>query len=331
MAHPDRRGALAAIAALAAAGLAPVATPAFAQATYPDKPVRLVVGFPPGTAPDVLARLVGERLAEALKQQVVVDNRPGAGGQIAAQNVAKSAPDGYSILLADVGSIAIAPAASSKLPYDPPKELVGITEVGTADFVLVVPATSPHRTVADFVRAAKAQTGKVNFGTFGAGTPGHFGAEMFGEMAGFKVEPVHYRATGDAVVAIVAGDVAGAFTSTALSAAQIKGGKMRGLATTAPKRSPLLPDIPTFTEAGFPQLNTSAWFVLFAPAGTPQPILDTLNRQAVAALQNPAARDKIVEAGFAVSATSRADTERMLRSEAQRWGGIVKASGFRLD
>jgi tripartite-type tricarboxylate transporter receptor subunit TctC len=154
---------------------------------------------------------------------------------------------------------------------------------------------------------------------------------MFGEMAGFKVEPVHYRATGDAVVAIVAGDVTGAFVSTALSAAQIKGGKMRGLATTASKRSPLLADVPTFTEAGFPQLNTSAWFCLFAPAGTPQPILDLLNRQTIAALQSPDARAKITDAGFAVSGTSRAETERMLRSETQRWGGIVKASGFKVD
>lgn len=325
-----RRTVLATGAALAAAPFASAQT----QSAYPDKTIRLAVGFPPGTAPDVLARLLAERMAELLKAQVAVDNRPGAGGQIAAQNIAKSAPDGYNLLLADVGGIAIAPAASSKLPYDPTKELIGITEVGTVDFVLVVPPSSPVRTVADFARAAKAQSqgsGKVNFGTFGAGTPGHFGAEMFGDMAGFKVEPVHYRATGDAVVAIVAGDVTGAFVSTALSAAQIKGGKMRGLATTAPKRSPLLPDVPTFAESGFAQLNTSAWFVLFAPAGTPQPILDVLNRQAVAALQNPDARNRIVEAGFAPSGTSRPDTERMLRAESQRWAGIVKASGFRLD
>ena len=328
MTHPHRRSLLA---ALLAAGLAPASLPALAQGSYPDKAVRLAVGFPPGTAPDMLARLIAQRLGELLKQQVVVDNRAGAGGQIATQNVAKSPADGYSLLLADVGSIAIAPAAFSKLPYDPSKELVGVSEVGKVDFLLAVPATSPHRTVADFVKAYKGQTDKVNFGTFGAGTPGHFGAEMFGEAAGFKVEPIHYRATGDAVTAIVAGDVAGAFVSTALGGAQIKGGRMRALATTAPQRSTLLPDVPTFAEAGFPKMDTSAWFCVFAPTGTPTAILELLNRQVVAAVQSPESRTRIIDAGFSVSGTSRADAERMLKAESQRWAAIVKASGFKGD
>lgn len=314
-----------------AAALAGSAPAAWAQGAYPERPVRLIVGFPPGTAPDILARLLGERLAEVLKQQVVVDNRPGAGGQIATQAGAKAAPDGYTLLLAEVGSIAIAPAASSKLPYDPARELIGISEVAKADFVLAVPATSPHRTVAEFVKAARAQTDKVNFGTFGAGTPGHFSAEVFAEAAGFKVQPVHYRATGDAVTALIAGDVAAAFISTSLASAQIKGGRMRGLATTAAQPSSLLPGVPTFAEAGYPKLDTSAWFVVFAPAGTPAPVVDLLSRQIVAAVRAPDAQARLVEAGFSVGGTSRADTERMIKTESQRWGGIVKASGFRMD
>lgn len=306
--------------------------PVFAQAqSYPDKPVKLTVGFPPGSGPDVVTRLVGQKLGELLKQQVVIDNKPGAGGQIATQGVAKSPTDGYSLLLGEVGSIAIAPPAFSKLPYDPARELAGVAEVVRSDFLLVVPATSPHKTVADFVKAAKARGDRSNFGTFGAGTPGHFGAELFGEAAGFKVEPIHYRATGDAVTAIVAGDVAGAFVSTALGAAQIKGGKMRALATTAAQRSPLLPDVPTFTEAGMPGIDFSAWFAVFAPAGTPPAVLDQLNRQVVAAVQSPDTRTKLVEAGFSVTGTSRADTEKMLKAESTRWAAVVKATGFKGD
>jgi tripartite-type tricarboxylate transporter receptor subunit TctC len=312
------------------AGLAPWPLTARAQ-TFPNKPIRLAVGYAPGTAPDVLARLLATRLGESLKQQVIVDNRAGAGGQIAAQNVAKSPADGYNLLLGEVGSISIAPAAFSKLPYQPAKELVGVCEVGKVDFLLAVPTNSPHKTVASFVKANNGATERVNFATFGAGTSGHFGAELFAEAGGFKVEPVHYRATGDAVTAIVAGDVAGAFVSTALGAAQIKGGKMRALATTAPHRSTLLPDVPTFAEAGFPQIDISAWFAVLAPAGTPTPILDLLNAQIAASLQVPENKSRIIEAGFSVSGTSRSDTDRMMKAEAQRWAGIVKATGFKGD
>ena len=325
MTHPTRRHLLAAASALA---LAPL--PLRAD-TFPDKPLRLAVGFPPGTGPDVVARLLGQKLAELLKQQVVVDNKPGAGGQIAAQGVAKSPADGYSLLLGEVGSISIAPPAFSKLPYDPARELVGISEVVRADFLLVVPTTSPHKTVADLLKAAKARSDKTNFATFGAGTPGHFGAELLAEAGGFKIEPIHYRATGDAVTAIVAGDVAAAFVSTALGAAQIKGGKMRALATTAAQRSSVLPEVPTFTEAGLPKIDFSAWFAVFAPAGTPAAVLDLLNRQVVAAVQAPETRAKLLEAGFSVLGTPRADTERMLKAEASRWAAVVKATGFKGD
>lgn len=319
------------LATAAAWVLGPWAAAGHAQGAYPDKPVRLVVGYAPGTAPDVLARLVSDRLGQALKQQVVVDNRAGAGGQIATQTVAKSPADGYTLLLGEAGSISIAPAAFSKLPYDPTKELVGVGEVGKVDFLLAVPANSPHKTVADFMKAHKGQADKVNLATFGAGTSGHFGAELLGEAGGFKVEPVHYRATGDAVTAIVAGDVAGSFVSTALGSAQIKGGKMRALATTAPERSPLLPEVPTFAELGLPKIDVSSWFAVMAPAGTPAPVLDLLNRQLLTVLRNPEVRQKIVEAGFSVTGSSRADTDRMIKAEGQRWAGLVKATGFKGD
>lgn len=314
------------------ASLLVAATPlaAWAQA-FPAQPLKLIVGFPPGTGPDVVARLLGQKLGEQLKQNLVVDNRAGAGGQIATQAVAKSPADGYTMLLGEVGSIAIAPPAFSKLPYDPAKELAVLSEVVRSDFLLVVPTTSPVQTVADFVKASKARADRVNFATFGAGTPGHFGAEMLAEQGGFKIEPIHYRATGDAVTAIVAGDVQAAFVSTALGSAQIKAGKMRALATTAPARSPLLPEVPTFTEAGLPKVDFSAWFAVFVPAGTPAAVQDLLSTQVAAAVRSPEVRQKLTEAGFTVTGTSRADAERMVRAEAPRWAAVVKATGFKGD
>lgn len=294
--------------------------------------IKLVVGFPPGTGPDVVARLLGQKLADASRQNVTVDNRAGAGGQIAAQAVAKSAPDGQTLLLGEVGSISIAPPAFSKLPYDPARELAVLSEVVRSDFLLVVPAqAAAPANLADFLKSARALKERLNFATFGAGTPGHFGAEMFAEQGGFKIEPIHYRATGDAVTAIVGGDVQAAFVTTALGAAQIKAGKMRALATTAGARSSLLPEVPTFAEAGLPKVDFSAWFAVFAPAGTPAALQDSLSQQLAAAVKAPEVRQKLIEAGFSVTGTGRAEAERMVRAEGARWASAVRASGFRAD
>lgn len=318
-----------------AAGLAAslaCALPGLALAdTYPSRPVRLSVGFAPGTGPDVVTRLLGQKLSELMKQPFVIENRAGAGGQIAAQFVAKVAPDGYNLLIADVSAISIAPAAFTKLAYDPLRELTPVSEVVRTDFILVVPSSSPAKTYADFVKAAVANKDRVNFGTFGAGTPGHFGAEMLAEQGGFKIEPVHFRATGDAVTALIAGDVKAALMSTALASAQIKGGKMRALATTAPVRSPLLPEVPTFTESGFPKADFSAWFCLFVPAGTPDAIISTLNAQVLAALKDADLRRRLEEAGFSIVGTSPDAAKRMIAGENIKWKKVVTATGFKGD
>lgn len=311
------------------AGVAATFAPgAFAQ-NYPSRPIRLSVGFAPGTGPDVLTRLLGQKMGELMNQPFVIDNRAGAGGQIAAGAVAKSPPDGYNLLIADVSAISIAPAAFARLAYDPAKELVVISEVARTDFILVVPANSPAKSYGDFVKAATAAKDKVNFGTFGAGTPGHFGAEMLGAQGNFKVEAVHYRATGDAVSAIVAGDVQAALMSTALASAQIKGGKVRGLATTAPVRSSMLPDIPTFREVGYPGADFSAWFCLFSPVGTPDSMIATLNNQVLAAVKAPDLRSKLEEAGFSLVGSSTVAARRMVNVEAGRWKKIVTDTGFK--
>lgn len=317
--------------ALAALSTLPMLPFAAMSQTFPDKPIRLTVGFPAGSGPDVLARVVGQRLSELVKQPVVIDNKPGAGGQIATLTVARGPADGYNLLLAEAGSVSIAPAAFSKLPYDAAKEFVGVAELAYADFVLAVPATSPYRTLDDMVKANKGKAEPLNFATFGAGTPGHFGAAEFGDQAGVKVEPVHFRSTGDAITAIMSAQVSGAWISTAVAHAQIKGGKMRALAITATKRSPLLPEVPTTTEAGMPKLRFSAWLGVLVPSATPAALVDALNKRLVESVQSPEVTQKLVDAGFSVTGTAVADTDRMLKAEAVRWGAIVKSTGFKGD
>jgi tripartite-type tricarboxylate transporter receptor subunit TctC len=262
---------------------------------------------------------------------VVIDNKPGAGAQIATQQIAKSPADGYNILLAEAGSISIAPAAFTKLQYDPVRELTGVAELAWADFMLVVPVNSPYKTLSEMVNSNKSASSVLNFGTFGAGSPGHFGAVEFGMQAKVKVEPIHFRSTGDAVTAIVSGDVAGAWVSTAVASAQVKGGKMRALATTGKARSALLPDVPTTAEAGMPKLNFSAWLGVVAPANTPAAVLEILNKSLVQAINAPEVKQKLVEVGFAVTGANRPETEKMLKAEATRWGAIVATSGFKGD
>lgn len=305
--------------------------PTLALAQYPNAPIRLNVGFPPGTGPDIVARTLAQQLGDRLKQSVVVENRAGAGGQIAAQTVARSPADGYTLLLGEVGSISISPATYDNLNYDPAKDFAPISEVVRADFVLVVPADSPYKTLADFVNAGKSASDRINFGTFGAGTPGHFGAELFAREAGMKIEPVHYRSTGDAVSALVSGGVDAAFVTTALAAPQVNGGKMRALAITGAQPSTALPGVPTFGQAGYGNVDFGAWFALFAPAGTPDAVLDHLQTESAAALQSPEAARALQNAGFIVVASSRQDLQRLLDTEAQRWATIVKETGFKAN
>jgi len=305
--------------------------PAAAFAQYPDAPIRLDVGFPPGTGPDIVARTLSQQLGQRLKQSVVVENRAGAGGQIAAQAVARSPADGYTLLLGEVGSISISPATYSNLNYDPARDFAPISEVVRADFVLVVPASSPYKDLAAFVAAGKAAKDRMNFGTFGAGTPAHFGAELFAREAGMKIEPVHYRSTGDAVSALISGSVQAAFVTTAMAGPQVKGGKMRALAITGTKPSALLPGVPTFGQAGYGKVDFGAWFALFAPAGTPAAVLDRLQTDSAAALRAPDAARTLSDAGFTIVGSSRQDLQRLLDTEAQRWSAIVKATGFKVN
>lgn len=304
--------------------------PALAAA-YPDKPVKLILGFPPGSGPDFVARTLAQALSDQMKQSVVVENRPGAGAQIAAQTVAKSPADGYTLLFADVGSIAIAPAAFKKLSYNPTKELRAIGEVTTNPFVLVTSGSNKILTVENFVKVSRAAKDPVTMGTFGPGTPVHLGAEMLGDMGGFKILPVHYRTTGDAVAAIISGDAQGALLTPSLAAPLIKAGKMRALAVTSSVRTPLLPDVPTFGERNMGAMELNAWLSLFAPAETPQDVVAFLSRSLIAVASSAAFREQLIPIGFSITGSSFGDAASYIAADTRRWAVIVEKSGFKGD
>jgi len=308
-----------------------LAVSATAAAAWPEQPVRLTVGFPAGTGPDIVARTVGDALSKELGQAVVVENKAGAGGQIAAHSVANAAPNGYNILLGEVGSISISPETTSELSYKPLRDLAPITEAVRADFVLVTPVDSPYPDLKSFMQAAASHSDSFNFATFGAGTPGHFGAELLAEAGKFKIEPVHYRSTGDAVTAIVSGQVHGAFITTAMASTQISGGKMKGLAITGAKRNKMLPDIPTFAEQGLEEVKFGAWFAFFAPKGTPEDVLETLNTKIVAALKDETVRTTLENAGFGIVGSSRQQLADLMVEEQKIWSGVVKKTGFKIN
>ncbi len=301
---------------------------AHAQTGYPDKPVTLVVGFAPGTAPDILARQIAEPLGKALNTSVIVDNKSGAGGQIAAAAVAKSAPDGYQLLLGEVGSIAIAPFAF-KTTYNAVKDFVPISEVARSEFVWIVPIKRNYKSLADFVDKAKKSQGKVLVGTFGGGSPGHIGAELFSQKAAFPVEPVHYRQVGDGLTGLANGDVEGAFVSVAFAAAQLKGGKIAALAQTGDARSKLLPDVPTVGEAGFADLKFAGWFALLAPAGASPAVITRVGNAIRDVAKDPVMAQKLVEIGFTVVGSTPSEMAKLLNDDIPKWKRVVEESGFK--
>lgn len=302
---------------------------AWAQ-SYPSRPVRVVVGFPGGTGPDLVARMVAQKLQEALGQGFIVDNKAGAGGLIGAKEVIQAAPDGYTLYLGTVAELAISPSTYTKRPYDPVKDLAPISHVATSDFAFVVPTTVPAKTLKEYVDWGKTQKGMF-MGTFGAGTPGHFGIAMFNEATRLEVGPVHYKNTGDAMSGVIAGDTQGLFGTLGLVASHVKAGKLRALATTGATRSTVLPDVPTAKEQGYPTLQFDAWFGLTAPAQTPPDILDKLNAAVVKAMKSKDVQDKLQGAGFRVTGTSRQEFATMLREDIARWEKVVKATGFKIQ
>ncbi|MEJ1162725.1 tripartite tricarboxylate transporter substrate binding protein [Variovorax sp. CCNWLW186] len=314
------------------AGMSWASQAAAQTVAYPQRPVRLVVGFPAGSGPDIVARLLAQKLSEGWGNLgVIVDNKPGAGGLIAASEVARAQPDGYTLMLGETGQLAIAPSSYSKLSYDPKKDFVPVSQVVTSNFMLVVnPAKVPARDVKQFVEWSRGQKG-LFMGTFGAGTPGHFGAFLFGDAIGIKPEPVHYKTTGDALGGLFSGDVSGAFASVGLSAANVKAGKLIALASSGDTRSASLPDVPTFREQGFPQLAFNSWFGVVAPARTPPEIVARLETDIRKAVQSAEGKAKLEDAGFSVTGTTSQEFARVIAADTASWGKVVAATGFKAD
>ena len=320
------------LAVAAVAGSWLLANTASAQPAYPSKPVRIIVPTGAGTGPDMVARILAQKLTEAWGgHAVLVDNKPGAGGLIAAQEAQKALPDGHHLLLAETGIMSISPSSYSKLPYDPVKDFIPVSHVVYADFALLVnPQKVQATNVKDFIDFSRKQT-SLFMATFGPGTPGHFGAYFLGESQKIKVEPVHFRTTPDALGAMFSGDTQAVFASIGLAAPQVKGGKLVALATSGGARSAALPQVPTFKELGFQGMEFASWFGIVAPAGTPQDIVNKLNADLVKIVSAPDNRQKLEEAGFRVTGTSRQEFVRIIADDTVTWGKAVRATGFKAD
>ncbi len=302
-----------------------------AQSSYPNRPVRLVVPFPAGGTTDILARAVAQKLSETLGQQVIVDNRPGAGGNIGSELVARSAPDGYTLLMGTVGTHAINVSLYPKLPYDPVKDFTPIVLVAGVPNVLVVNPSLPARSVAELIAYAKANHGKLNFASSGSGTSIHLSGELFKVLTGVQMTHVPYKGSAPALTDLVGGQVQLMFDNLPSSLAFIKAGKLRALAVTSKTRAAALPDVPTMVEAGVPDFEASSWFGILAPAGTPRDIVVRINAEVARWLATPDAREKLAGQGAIAAGGAPEDFARHIASESAKWAKVVKASGAKVE
>jgi tripartite-type tricarboxylate transporter receptor subunit TctC len=306
--------------------------PASAQApAYPTKPVRIVVPFPAGGATDILARAVAQKLTETWGQAFVVDNRPGAGGNIGSELVAKAAPDGYTLEMGTVGTHAINASLYAKMPYDHVKDFAPIILVAGVPNVLVVNPAVPVNSVQELIAYAKANPGKLNFASSGSGTSIHLSGELFKVMAGVQMTHIPYKGSAPALADLLGGQVQLMFDNLPPSLPQIKGGKLRALGVTSAARAPALPDTPTIAESGLPGFEASSWFGLLAPAGTPPAIIAKLNTEIAKWLASPEAREKLVAIGANIAGGTPEDFARHIQAETVKWAKVVKESGAKVD
>ncbi len=306
--------------------------PVAAQSAYPNRSVRILVGFTPGTAPDVAARILANKFSEDWGgTPFVVENVLGAGSNIATERVARSAPDGYTLLMGGNPSLVISPSLYDKLPYDPEKDFAPISQVFIAANVLAVPPESPAKSVQDVVALARAQPGKLTYGHAGIGTSQHLGAELFKYMANVDITAVAYRGTTALMPDLLAGRLNLSFANIVNVVPLAKEGKLRALAVTSIKRSALVPDLPTMAESGFPGFNAVPWFGLLAPAGTPADIVEKLHRETVKVLAMPDVRRQFDEQGLEPVGNTPAELAAIIKSETPQWAKVIKEAGIKLS
>jgi tripartite-type tricarboxylate transporter receptor subunit TctC len=302
-----------------------------AKAAYPDKPVRLIVPFPPGGAADLMARLLGQKLGQQLGQAMVLDNRGGAGGTIAVEAVAKAAPDGYTLLFGTMGTQAINPNLYPHLRYDPLKDFAPISLTHATPRVLVVHPQVPAKNIAELIALAKARPGEVTFGSAGNGSSGHLAGEYFKSLTGTQMTHVPYKGTSGAMVDLLAGRISMSIDAPAAYLEYIRSGQVRALGVTSLKRMSILPDVPSIAESGVPGFDVSNWLGVLAPAGTPADVINTLNRNLVKAMADPDMRKQLTEAGIEPMSSTPAQFSAFTKTEIAKWARVVKASGARVD
>lgn len=312
-----------------AAAFAAAPAPARADA-YPTKPIRLVVGYAAGGSTDVIARIVGQHLAEELGQPVVVDNRPGAGASIASDFVAKSAPDGYTIFMGTIANT-INTTLYRRLPFDFERDFAPISLVATVPNVLVVNPNVPAKTVQEFIALAKSKPGDIYFASSGSGSSIHLSGELFNMVADVKMVHVPYKGSAPAVIDLMGGQVQAMFDNLSSSLPHVKAGKLRALAVTSAARSPEAPDVPTMAEAGLPGCEVLSWFALMAPAKTPQPIIDRLNAATVKVLGQDVVKQKLAAIGADPAPSTPQALAALIRSETAKWAKVVENSGAKVD
>jgi tripartite-type tricarboxylate transporter receptor subunit TctC len=318
------------IAACALAALA-VPVPAPAQDGYPAKPIKLIVPFPPAGGTDVLSRALAQSITNSTKWVFVIDNRPGAGGNIGLDAAAKSPPDGYTIAMGQTANLAVNPALYSSMPFDPLKDFEPIALVSSQPLILVVNVNSPYKSLKDVVDAAKARPGQLNMGSPGSGTIGHVGGELFQRRAGVKFAHIPYKGAGPAVTDLMGGSLDLYFGNSQSVDALVKGGRLRAIAVTSPKRLKNLPDVPTIAESGYPGFEAATWSGLVAPKGTPKAIVERLNAETNKALKNPEMLAKLDSDGSEPLGGSPQRFADFMKTEHAKWGAVIKEAGIKLD
>jgi len=319
------------LATLAIAALGVLAPGLAWPQAYPAKPVRLMVPFPPGGSTDIVARIVAQKLGDRLGQQVVVENRGGAGGTIGTEVLAKAPPDGYTLGVASTSTHAVAPSVYTKLGYDPVKDFAPISLVAVSPYLLVVNPEVPAKSLPELVAYVKARPGKLNYASAGTGSTTHLAMEMLKSAAGLYIVHIPYNGNGPAGTAVIAGQVEALFGSLPAVLPHAKSGRVRPIAVGTPKRSPSLPDVPTVAESGFPGFDASLWLAIMAPAGTPPAVVDRLHREIVAVIGSPDAADALAKAGAEPISSTPAELAGMVKDGVGKYATIVKQAGVKAE
>lgn len=315
---------------MALAGTFAVSASALSQ-TFPSKPIRIIVPWTAGGTADTLARIVGQNLGTSLGQQVIVDNRPGASGQIGSEFVVKSAPDGHTLVLATTAPNSTAPSLYSKLTYDPLKDFSAVSLVALTFYVASVNPALPVRNIPELVALAKARPGQLNFSSPGNGTPNHLSGEMLKTMAGIQMQHIPFKGSAQAIADVIGGQIPLNFENIAVVLPHIKAGKVRALGVTSTQRNRFLPEVPTIAESGYPGFEAVGWFGLMGPAAVPRDVLSRLNAETVRLLNLPDVHSRILSLGAEVKPTTIAEFETFNRAQIAKWSKVIKDSGARID